>query len=406
MKSKKKICSVLLAGLLVLVLLVTAVAGCAKPAPAPAAKEIVFGSILPMSGPISIVGMLWTRGFECFFEKINEEGGINIGGQQYTFKYIPEDSKGSAEAAATAARKLIHQDGATFICAAIMEPAVEAVYEVCEKNKVLQLIPSVNIAGHPADISPQKPFLVRPDISFDDTHTMDFDYLKKAYPDVKTVAISAPDIGYDGMVEDCKYVATQRGMEVIVAEMWEWGTTDFVPVYTKILASKPDAIMMMVTGQSPDQLRAARQLGFDGPMFANAPLGAETHVAVVGPELTDFFCNGANPEEPPDAMRELMERWDKKYAGEPYISDSILAWDEGWILIQAMQKAQSVDPEKVIAALDTMTEPGSLQTAFGPAHMGGAERFGVNRALIRPIPITHIMNGKMKIAGYFFGSHR
>ncbi|GAI48400.1 unnamed protein product, partial [marine sediment metagenome] len=141
-------------------------------------------------------------------------------------------------------------------------------------------------------------------------------------------------------------------------------------------------------------------------MFSNSPIGAETILAVAGPETTNFFCNGCNPEEPTPVMKELMDRWEVRYRGEPYISDSILAWDEGWILIQAMQKAQSVDPEKVIAALDTMTEPGSLQTAFGPAHMGGAERFGVNRALIRPIPITEIMNGKMKVIGYFYGSPR
>jgi hypothetical protein len=65
-----------------------------------------------------------------------------------------------------------------------------------------------------------------------------------------------------------------------------------------------------------------------------------------------------------------------------------------------MEKAQSVDPEQVLATLDTMTAPGSLQTCFGPAHMGGLESFGVNRVLVRPIPISHIMNGKIEFVGF------
>ena len=370
------------------------------------AEQLTVGSIMPLSGPISIVGMSWSRGIDLFFDKINDQGGVNIGGQKYTFKFISEDSKGAAEAAGTAARKLVHQNGAKFIFAAILESSTDAVYEIAERNKVLQMIPSVNVAGHPADVSPDKPFLVRPNISFDDTHTLDMDYLKEAYPNVKTMAIAFPSIGYEGMVKDLTYAAGKRGIKVVRAEEWEWGTTDFVPTYTRILAFKPDAIFAMVSGQTPHQLIAARQLGFKGPFIANAPLGPEFHVLIAGKEIcTDLISNGVNPEDPTDEMREVIERWNKKFR-EPFVSDAVMGWDEAWILIQAMQKAKSVNPEKVIAALDGMTAKGSLNTTFGPAYMGGEDRFGINRVLKRPIPITHVMNGEMKLVGYRFGSHR
>ena len=44
-----------------------------------AEKKIKIGSIMPISGPLSVVGMAWTRGWELFFEKINEQGGIKVG---------------------------------------------------------------------------------------------------------------------------------------------------------------------------------------------------------------------------------------------------------------------------------------------------------------------------------------
>ncbi len=67
----------------------------------------------------------------------------------------------------------------------------------------------------------------------------------------------------------------------------------------------------------------------------------------------------------------------------------------------SLEKAQSVDPKKVAAAFDQMTTPGSVKTVFGPGRMGGAERFGVNRVLMRDIPITKIDKGKIENIGFF-----
>lgn len=112
----------------------------------------------------------------------------------------------------------------------------------------------------------------------------------------------------------------------------------------------------------------------------------------------DVFCNGMDLGHPTDAMREVMERWQAKYK-EEFVSDALLAWDESWILVQAIEKAKSIDPVKVLEALDSMTRPGSLQTVFGPAYLGGAERFGVNRILVKPIPISRLMNGNIELVG-------
>ena len=90
-----------------------------------------------------------------------------------------------------------------------------------------------------------------------------------------------------------------------------------------------------------------------------------------------------------------MNSWKAKYGAEPFISDAAFAWDEGWILVQAMKKAQSFDPEAVLSALDSMTMSGSLMTSFGPAHMGGLKTYGVNRVLVRPIPVSYLKDGQV-----------
>jgi len=104
-------------------------------------------------------------------------------------------------------------------------------------------------------------------------------------------------------------------------------------------------------------------------------------------------------------MADIMQRYEEAFKDE-WISDCLLAWDELWILVQAMQKAGSTDPAAVLATLDSMTNVGDVKTSFGDARMGGMERFGVNRALVRPVPISLIMDGEIMLQGYFESANR
>jgi ABC-type branched-subunit amino acid transport system substrate-binding protein len=98
-------------------------------------------------------------------------------------------------------------------------------------------------------------------------------------------------------------------------------------------------------------------------------------------------------------MKDVMQRWQSKYS-EPFVSDAIMAYDNAWVLVQAIEKAGSIDPEKVQATFDSLTSPGSLKTSYGPGRMGGAERFGVNRVLTRPLPISRLRQGKIEFMGF------
>ena len=95
-----------------------------------------------------------------------------------------------------------------------------------------------------------------------------------------------------------------------------------------------------------------------------------------------------------------MDAWKVKWPNDPFVSDAVHSYDMPWILVQAMQKAGSVDPKAVLAALDTMTNKGDIKTNEGDGNMGGKDRFGVNRALYRPYPLTRIMNGQLEFIGF------
>src|SRR5690606_8846799 len=72
------------------------------------AEVIEVGIVEPLTG--TPIGLPWLYGYELFFDKVNEEGGVEIAGTTYTFEYYSADDKFTAEGAAIAAKQLIEQE--------------------------------------------------------------------------------------------------------------------------------------------------------------------------------------------------------------------------------------------------------------------------------------------------------
>ena len=361
-------------------------------------KQLKVGMLMPLSGPISIVGVGLTRAVELYFDKVNEEGGLQLGGDTYMLKLIAEDSKLDPTAAAVATKKLVYKDGCRFVLGAITPPVAAAIYQVCARAKALHLITWIDAPGLPGDVSSKKPYAVRLCVSSDAGWELDYDFLRKTYPEAKRLFIVAPDVGLS--LERAKNVAKARGLNVVGFEQWKEGTVDFLPFYTKALATKPDVIQAMCSAQAGYQLRTARQLGYKGIFISDAPTAPALILSLVGPEGSyDVISNGMDMNNATPSMKECMDRWKKKYK-EPFFSDAIITWSEAEVFIQALKKANSIEPERVVAAFDSMTAPGSFETAFGSGRMGGGNRFGVNRVVVRPMPISRLINGKIEFVGF------
>jgi hypothetical protein len=87
--------------------------------------------------------------------------------------------------------------------------------------------------------------------------------------------------------------------------------------------------------------------------------------------------------------------------GKGFISDSLNAYDVPTLFTQLLEKSQSIDPKKVQDTFETLIEPGSLRSIFGPAHVGGLKTTGVNRVLVRPVPMCRMVKGKGDYIGGF-----
>ena len=103
-----------------------------------------------------------------------------------------------------------------------------------------------------------------------------YDYLTKKYPKAKRIARLVPDDPGAKAFNDYDVKEAQKhGLEVVFDEPFKIGIEDFYPLLTKALQKKPDAIDMgfSILPWARGLITQARELGFNGPMYAPAFVG-------------------------------------------------------------------------------------------------------------------------------------
>ncbi|MGD0662399.1 MAG: ABC transporter substrate-binding protein [Syntrophorhabdales bacterium] len=392
-------------GALLLALSVVALLGGGH-ATAAVPKVLKIGTVSPISGPLGVIGLTWGRGFNLCAEWLNKQGGVKVGGDRYQVEFIHEDSKASPEAATAGANKLVFQDKVNFVIGDVLNPCSEAIYGVTKPAGVLQVL-LYTMDPYREDqwgIGSDNPLLVllMPTITL--SYDPFFKYLRKTYPNVKNLAYGVANAGtFTRMVKESASTAEATGFKVVGGETLDYSWTDFNPFMTSLLKNKPDAIYI-IHGGGPDlvavELKAARQMGFKGPIISFGSASPALIPTTVGAQDShDIICNQAYAMAPEATkmMKEVTTMWEAKYPKEAFVDDALMAWDEVWVLAQGIEKANSLKPEAVLKALEGMSKPGSLKTTFGPGHMGGAKTLGVNRMLVRPFPITVVQDGKINM---------
>jgi branched-chain amino acid transport system substrate-binding protein len=397
---------ILLAILLVITLVaVPSFAACGTPT---ATKTLTIGGIAFLTGPAAAGGMACKTGWELAVAKYNDAGGLKVGGDRYHINLIVEDDAMSLDQATTAATKLIQQDGATFIIGPLIDAFKNMMYPITsEAGVMLASVDTCNASSvityeGNTDVSPDKPLYIRAHWANDEVTPYLLDYLKENYPNAKKVAVC-------GVTESCT-VGLYNWLEGTLAdkglqrvgdlEQIAPDCSDFVPPATRLLSADPDAIFVVASTPTTWGFvtKAARELGFTGPVFCATHLDVNFVDTIAGGGNTDIFGVGitlTDMEPLSDEMKDARAAYlAKGYAAADEIADIYLVGYNGlWVLLQTIEKAKSVDPATVQATYESLTDKGDLKTLWGDAYVGGLETAGVNRILCEPYWIDACMNG-------------
>ena len=356
-------------------------------------KPLPIGLLGPLSGGAASYGVELMRGAELRVEEINKAGGLKVGADTYRIKLVPYDHKAQAADTATATNKLIFQDKVKYIIGNAVGATCNAAQTITEPNKVMFSF----VCWGTNNLAPEKPYSFRSMLSQWELAEPFYRWVKENHPKIKRVAAISPN---DTSGKDTNTAVVKAlkalGFEVAADEYYERGTKDFYPVLTKILAQKPD--MLDVAAAPPGEagliLKQAMELGFKGAKGWTAGINPFTIISAAGPEAAEGVWSPANINVKGDhvsaAVRKFGETYEKRY-GEVPGAIAVANYAAFDVFTQAMQKAGSVDTDKVLAVLTKE----QFQTVWGPLALGGKETYGIDRQFLYPLVISEVRGGKV-----------
>jgi branched-chain amino acid transport system substrate-binding protein len=358
------------------------------------AQPLKIGAIISMTGFASAAEVLIWEGMQLFEDWINAKGGVTIDGGNYKVQFVAEDGQSSADGAVSAATKLIYDHQVKFIIGPVMPFMVAASGAVTEPAQVIRVV--LYNCFMPDEYGPKTPYTFIANDTTVDFITPNMQYLKQAYPQVKTFSVLTPDDGAPPFLEPVfRKKAQAEGLELKDFVLWSLDTQDFTPVTVKAVSTKPDAIFL-VNGwpiHMGSMLKAAREMGFNGPVMACHEDPYDIREVAGKQASTDFYTHNVAMDDP--AMTPMIKEIGKlgKARFGRTSPTHIWGWSPSWSLVQAIVAAKNLDPTAVKEAWEKMK---TIETPYGTGKMGGLKTYGINHNVSAPMPLVSLRNGEVK----------
>lgn len=355
--------------------------------------QLPLGVLGPMSGGAAAWGIHLERSARMFAEKIEAEGGLKVGDNTYTFTVIAYDHKSSPAEAATAANRLVHQDGVKYIPGNAVGATCDAAQTVTEPAKVMSFF----ICWGKENTTQEKPFSFRTLLGPWEAAPAMYHWIAENRPEIKRVAVISPnDTSGVDTASGAIQAATTEGLEIVAEEYYERGTQDFIAPLTRLLASNPDLIELAASPAGEGSLilqQLRNDLGYTGPITWTALLDPAQVIELAGAAADGVFSTLAwnlESEISEPILREWAQTFREKY-NEPATLVGAANYAALEIVATAMQQAGSVDTEEVLRVIEATD---TWDTVLGPVVIGGEEVYGINRQFLYPMVLTEIQGGQ------------
>jgi len=353
-----------------------AAAFAALAAPAFAEDTTTIGFTYSQTGPLNVDSLGQQRGYEFWRDEINAAGGIKAGGKSYKVNFVNYDDQSVGGRVQQLYTRIVNQDRAQFLFSPYSSGLTAPAAVISEQyGKIM-------VASGGAE---EKPYLLGNKYLFmvitSATHYLSgaVEALKSKNPHAKIAMVYSDDPFSKTVLTATKQQAEAAGMQVVMDESYSPSTTDFGPIVNKIISSNADAFMG--GGHYSDGATLARQMydqkaNMKWVSILVAPgddkfgeLGAAAMGVTVGSQW-EVQVN-YKPQFGPTSQ-EFTKAYEAKYNAKPdYHSAS--GYTAGAILQHAIEQANSIEPEKVAAALnatDVTTFFGHIKFATDPGHHG------------------------------------
>jgi len=392
----KKLLLIPLALLLVISLIAI---GCPGSQPAEE-KTLRVGAILGITGFFSVREVPDLNQGQACADMINEQGGITVNGDKYMVELVVADTKSTFDGVTAAANKLVYDEGIDLIIGptAFFAPAAGA---VCDPEKVLRM--NTWVVNTPGEMDASTPYSFMAGNGSLLTTSAAAKYIKKAYPDVKSVVIVTPDDGAPPyVIPIATKILAAEGISVVGDPViYPNETQDFSAYVAKLNAVKEaDAIFMQngLVFQMGPLVKGLRESGNYKPYAGSLPARISQVMTIAGEAaMKDVFSIALTPGDP--AMNpiasEIISRVTAEYGADYQLEMTVP--NCLWVLKEGIEAAQSLDPTDIKNQLESMDE---IQTIWGPAKICGEQTLGIKHVIASPQAVQILKDGAEYSAGW------
>jgi branched-chain amino acid transport system substrate-binding protein len=321
-------------------------------------KPIKIGYIISLTGPSGITGLSQLPAFKMAIREINETGGI-LGRR---VEYIVRDDKSTPNVAAREARDLVDNEKVDFLegtCNSASGLTISAIAK--EKKKIFVADSAVASRFTEEDFHP---YFFRPIANTKITSGFLADESAKLPGDKYVMLAGDYAWGRDSVRDYERYLVKVKPNVNILERFWpKFGTADYSGFITRAMALNPDVFACFLTGA--DSVTFIRQ-ALPYKVFEKTKVTAiyldQNYFEALGQEMPEgmmtyshFFFNTPGPK---------AEEFRKKAKNETGMNPGgsfVMGYIPVFFLKAAIEKAQTIDTEKVIKAFEGI----SLDTVLG-----------------------------------------
>lgn len=322
-------------------------AGMAAAVPAQDVQVVKIGHVAPLSGAQAHYGKDNENGVRMALEDINATNPV-IGGKKIRFEIQAEDDAADPKQGTAVANKLCDSKVAGVVGHLNSGTTIPAskVYNDCG-------IPHVTGAATNPDLTKPGYKTTYRIIANDNALGSGLAFYAADALKLKRVAVIDDRSAYGkGVADVFKKTAAAKGITVVDEQFTNDKATDFMAILTAIKAKKPDGIFYGgMDAQAGAMLRQMEQLGLGKVKFFGGDGICTTEIAKLSggaKTLENVVCaeGGASLKKMPggEAWR---KRYEAKYPSQFQIY-SPYTYDATFVLIDAMKRANSVDPKVYI----------------------------------------------------------
>lgn len=321
-----------------------------------APNEIVLGASVQLTGPVANTGRYYRDAYELAVDKINEKGGVTVGGKQYTLALKLYDNQSDVNLSVRQYTQLVSKDKVNFLLGPFASNFALADSAVSEKYE----IPMVQGGGASDQIFSRGFKYVFGTLApasnyFGSTIAM-LGHLK---PEPKSIALLYADDSFDvSVAKGTRPLLEKAGLKATLDERYSSNASDFNTLLSQIKSSKIDAVL--VAGHETEILNFIRQakslsiapslysftVGVPSEDFRKA-LGKDADYAfgmtawLPSPSLKDDWFGDA---------AQFTKAYEAKYKYTPDYHAASGASDVEAI-VKAIEKAGTIEPKAVRDAL-------------------------------------------------------